>query len=300
MRDGSLPLLYDLALSLLPLWLYSRSDLVFLPVALGALVVPALSQRWRNGLVIAACFTLVDQVVLWSLSPTPWQMVQQGQALTLLTRTLAPYALVLVLISAVRIGSRLRYSPLRRRRAARRPSTLLPPVRPSASMRGGTGSGGGRTTTTLEETSPVGLVAVQPPPTVRRSAPTLQAMLQQVQRELDTAGVTLAVRTDGDVDTLPSDIKALMLRTLDVAVDNVISHAHASAMTISIKIDHRLARLEIRDNGVGLWDGTAEPPGFHQLKRLRYRAEELAGAFTVTEQPTGGVVVSIQLPLGTA
>ena len=60
-------------------------------------------------------------------------------------------------------------------------------------------------------------------------------------------------------------------------------------------IDERVL-LAIRDHGEGLLDGTAEPPGFHQLRRLRYRVEEVEGSLLVHEEVGGGVSVTLRVP----
>jgi hypothetical protein len=116
-RDGSLLFFYDLLLSALPMWLSGGWHSPFLPVALAALVVPALNLRWRNGLVAAACFTVLDQAVLWSTTPTPWQLAQAGQAVPLVARTLLPYGVVLVLTGAVRVWYRTQRQTDQRQRA---------------------------------------------------------------------------------------------------------------------------------------------------------------------------------------
>ncbi len=50
-RDGSWLLLYDLGLSALPVWAGGGWNSPFFPIALGALVIPALSLRWRSGVI---------------------------------------------------------------------------------------------------------------------------------------------------------------------------------------------------------------------------------------------------------
>jgi signal transduction histidine kinase len=122
-------------------------------------------------------------------------------------------------------------------------------------------------------------------------------MLRQLRGELDAAGVAVTLHVDGNDEQLPPQIKALVLRTLEVAVDNVVAHAHAKTVAVVVKIRSTAAHVEVLDDGVGLWDGTAEPPGYHQIKRLRYRVEEVGGALQVEEQPDGGVAVHMQVPL---
>jgi signal transduction histidine kinase len=157
----------------------------------------------------------------------------------------------------------------------------------------------GRSAASSATTQTLSAVQAQPPATVRRTAPNVQAMLRQLRGELDAAGVTVTLRLDGDDTSMPPQIKSLVLRTLEVAVDNVLAHAHAKTVSVVVEIRCTDAQVEVLDDGVGLWDGTAEPPGYHQIKRLRYRVEEVGGALRVEERPDGGVAVCMQVPLDT-
>jgi len=298
-RDGSLLFFYDLVLSALPMWINGGWQSAFLPVALAALVVPALNVRWRSGLLAAASFTLLDQAILWSTPTTPWQLTQSGQAGPLVARTLLPYGVVLLLTAAVRIGVRAGRRGARRKQFAAPPSRPLPPLRQNIPPVGVRSGSYGRSATSSATTQTLSTVTAQRPATVRRMATNVQTMLRQLRGELDAAGVAATLRVDGDDDHVPPQIKALVLRTLEVAVDNVLAHAHAKTVAVVVKIDQTTAHVEVLDDGVGLWDGTAEPPGYHQIKRLRYRVEEVGGALRVEERPDGGVAVRVQVPLDT-
>jgi signal transduction histidine kinase len=52
----------------------------------------------------------------------------------------------------------------------------------------------------------------------------------------------------------------------------------------------------VRDHGNGLLDGTADLPGFHQIKRLRYRLAEVEGTLDVREDDGGGVLFIVRIP----
>jgi hypothetical protein len=298
-RDGSLLFFYDLVLSALPMWLNGGWRSAFLPVALGALVVPALHVRWRNGLLAAASFTVLDQAILWSTPTTPWHLTQTGQAGPLVVRTLLPYGMVLLLTAAVRVGVRAGRRSTRRKQPAARASRPLPPLRQNIPPVGVRAGNYGRSATSSATTQTLSAVQAQRPATVRRTATNLQTMLRQLRGELDAAGVTVTLRVNGDDTTMPPQIKTLVLHALEVAVDNVVAHAHAKTVAIVVEIDRTAAHVEVMDDGVGLWDGTAEPPGYHQIKRLRYRVEEVGGALRVEERPDGGVAVRMQVPLDT-
>lgn len=293
---GGAPLVYDLVLSALPMWADGGWSSPFFSVALGALIVPALSLRWRNGLVAATLFTVIDQLILWSTVPTPWEITQRGQTLLLLGRVLVPYAIVLLITGAMRGLYRRQRHPPRQRTPLRSPRRSVP-QRQNLSVAAGETASYERDSMASQSNRTLSTVAAHPPATARRTATSVQALLRQLRSELDAAGVSLVVQIEGDDQYVPSQIKTLLLRALEVAIDNVLTHAHASSVVISLRINASDALLEIVDDGVGLWDGTAEPPGFHQIKRLRYCVEELDGAFWVIDRPEGGVMLKLRIPL---
>ncbi|MDQ5852232.1 MAG: ATP-binding protein, partial [Chloroflexota bacterium] len=83
---------------------------------------------------------------------------------------------------------------------------------------------------------------------------------------------------------------------VEVGLDNVRCHAHTREAEVTVATDETNVLLIVRDHGTGLLDGTAEPPGFHQIKRLRYRIEEVEGTLNVREHEAGGVVVTARVP----
>ena len=292
-RDGSLVLLYDLTLSSLPVWGDGGWQSPFLPVALGVLVVPALSLRWRTGLIAAALFTLLDQSILWATSPTPWQITQQGQTLLLLGRTLLPYGIVLVITGSMRVLQYMHQRPPRPRSTLQRPQSSSPPPRHVASFTRRSAAYDADSTAT-QTTQTIRAVKTPPPATVRQTSTNIQSLVRQLRRELDAAGVSVVVQIDGDDQQLPDQIKLLLDRTLEVAVDNVVAHANATSVGITLRIKPATALLEIIDDGVGIPVGRGAGVG---LSSMRERASELGGSCVVEPARKGGTQVLVRLPL---
>jgi hypothetical protein len=130
----------------------------------------------------------------------------------------------------------------------------------------------------------------------RKSSISIQVALHQLRSELKAAGVVLSTQIQGDERVVPQQVHALLTKAIEIALDNVISHAHAKAVDLELVIGGDAAMLTVCDDGIGLYDGTAEPPGFHQLKRLRFRAQELGGTLQVEERPESGVRFELQVP----
>lgn len=297
--DGSVVVLYDLVLSAIPVLLDGGWNSPFVLMPLSVLVVPAVLRGWRASLLVAASFLAIDQVVLWATNPNPWQITAQGQGATLalLGRTMLPFG-VLALVSAVaHLVRRLR--PARPRPT--RPTTPRWEYPSMQSLLDSTDDGGSAAYGRVGNDEPPvrsWLKEHATQPTLERRQPAnLQLALQHLALDLKSAGVTVTLHLAGDEQSLPPRIHDLLLRATEVALDNVLVHAHARSATVTLQILHEIVALSVCDDGIGLFDGTAEPPGFHQLKRLRFRAAELGGDLHVEEGDEGGVALRLTVPL---
>ncbi|WP_347222402.1 sensor histidine kinase, partial [Mycolicibacterium poriferae] len=76
------------------------------------------------------------------------------------------------------------------------------------------------------------------------------------------------------------------------AVSNVVRHAGATALTVSVTVEDDLV-IEVVDNGRGI-DADITGSG---LTNLRRRAEELGGSFAVVASADGGTCLTWRAPL---
>ncbi|MGW5671076.1 sensor histidine kinase [Micromonospora sp. NPDC003776] len=119
------------------------------------------------------------------------------------------------------------------------------------------------------------------------------ALRQQTDR-LRTPGLTVQVTGDEGLEHLPAAVEVAAYRIASEALTNVVRHARASTCTVRIEAGSNLLRVEIRDDGVGIAEGT--PTGIGLLS-IRERAAELGGRCQV-ECPDGrGTLVRADLPL---
>jgi signal transduction histidine kinase len=107
------------------------------------------------------------------------------------------------------------------------------------------------------------------------------------------SGLRLDVRVDGPVDsTVPAGIGDHAAAVLREAVTNVVRHAGATTVAVSISAADRL-RIEILDDGAGL-PATGRRSG---LTNLADRAVQLSGEFTAGSEPAGGTCLVWDVPL---
>ncbi len=115
---------------------------------------------------------------------------------------------------------------------------------------------------------------------------------------IDADGPSLRVRFDAD-DPLPpvsAAAEVAAFRIIEEAVTNVVRHAQASEVTVTLRVDGPALLILVVDNGKGVGPiGDATGIG---LQSIRERATELGGACEVTAGPDGrGTSVRVTLPI---
>lgn len=101
-------------------------------------------------------------------------------------------------------------------------------------------------------------------------------------------------QADADLD----DKRATALfRILQESLANVARHAQASLVHVSLQRHDQRFRMEIADNGVGLFPGCRRKPNSFGLLGIGERIAALAGEFIVDSIPGKGTVLRISIPV---
>jgi signal transduction histidine kinase len=124
----------------------------------------------------------------------------------------------------------------------------------------------------------------------------LSAALAGVVQTAERAGVAVHLDSDGGaVDTLPAGVRTTALRVVQEAVTNVIRHAGASSVIVTIRISSDTMTVRVEDDGQGAQ--IMFRPG-HGLTGMRERVELLGGAVDLASS-SSGFTVYVALPLQT-
>ncbi len=116
-----------------------------------------------------------------------------------------------------------------------------------------------------------------------------------------TAGSSLNVKTQivGDASSLPEKVAHHVLRMAQEAVNNVVKHAAASTVEVSLTVEPKQLELRIQDDGRGF-----DPEGMllssqanFGLMGMRERAERLGGEFVLRSRRGHGTELSCVVPL---
>lgn len=119
------------------------------------------------------------------------------------------------------------------------------------------------------------------------------ALEQQLRRLRESTGIrtTLTVSEEPEIDMLTG---ATLYRIAKEALSNIVRHANATAVEVSLALIDGAAVLKIRDNGRGM--PPAIDPKSLGLLGIRERAELLGGSVTIDSQPGEGTMLKAILP----
>ena len=95
---------------------------------------------------------------------------------------------------------------------------------------------------------------------------------------------------------MPTQVETGLYRIAQEALNNILRHAQASLVCISLQQSGGRVRLEIRDDGVG-FDAKAKMSQGYGLRGMRERAEQLGGSFDLQSKPTGGTMIIVEVTL---
>ncbi|QIS06317.1 sensor histidine kinase [Nocardia brasiliensis] len=128
-----------------------------------------------------------------------------------------------------------------------------------------------------------------------------QSLAQALERICArAASPSLATRlvVEGTPERLPMPIEAALVRIAQGAVANVVRHARAARMRLTLTYSDAQVLLDVVDDGVGIAaDVLAHPPsGSFGLAAMRSRVEQQGGTMAVESEP-GHTAVTVAFPL---
>jgi signal transduction histidine kinase len=125
------------------------------------------------------------------------------------------------------------------------------------------------------------------------------ALRVNAQQITEGTQLKLEMETAGRVRALSEVTEDNLLRISQAALTNVIKHASASAVKITLQFGERDVTLRISDNGCGFTPencpGSAE--GHFGLVGMAERAKRLGGLLQVTSAPGSGTCLAVGIPI---
>jgi signal transduction histidine kinase len=111
-------------------------------------------------------------------------------------------------------------------------------------------------------------------------------------------GLRCHVRADREATALDKDQQTVLFRVFQEALTNVVRHAQASAVHVTLVERRDEFELRIRDNGRGVTDAQASDPQAIGLLGMRERAALIGGSFQIAGRRGKGTAILVRVPLG--
>jgi signal transduction histidine kinase len=92
-------------------------------------------------------------------------------------------------------------------------------------------------------------------------------------------------------------VEQIYYRIAQEALENIVKHAQASQVLLSLSQEDHLYTLLIKDNGVGFETAQNQSPDTLGIQGMKERAAECSGKLTVSSEPGKGTSVSITTEL---
>ena len=127
--------------------------------------------------------------------------------------------------------------------------------------------------------------------------PALDAYLKSVAARKK---IKIRMTARGGVEALGSGKRTALFRVAQEALTNVARHAHATNVSLSIRENSGMVRMEISDNGRSFHVGNAllaKNPKRLGLVGMKERIEMVGGRLTIVSAPGKGTTVCADIPL---
>ncbi len=126
--------------------------------------------------------------------------------------------------------------------------------------------------------------------------PALESLVNDM---MATSGTAYSCRITGPTRRLTDEVELALYRTAQEALSNVVRHAQATEVTLTLAFNTGCVTLSIQDNGRGftLPDSPAEmaPLGHFGLLGLYERAQLIGATLHIKSQPGAGTLVEVQV-----
>ena len=128
-------------------------------------------------------------------------------------------------------------------------------------------------------------------PPALEAATIVHALDRLAARTTATSPVTVGMTAHGTLVTLPTAVEAALLRVAQGALANVVQHAHATRVDMTVTMLDTEVILDIVDNGTGFDQERGAATTSFGLRGMRDRVEALGGTLSV--ESTRGIGTSL-------
>lgn len=125
----------------------------------------------------------------------------------------------------------------------------------------------------------------------------LLALQQAGNTAAERSGAALALKLPAQLNGIPPDVEQQLYRVAEEALNNVVRHARAKHISLSLEQTPAALTLTIRDDGGGFDPSQIPANGHYGITGMRERAALINGSFRVESHPGRGALVQLTVPI---
>jgi signal transduction histidine kinase len=118
-----------------------------------------------------------------------------------------------------------------------------------------------------------------------------------VQEACRSAGIESRLMVSERLERLPSDLEIALYRLVQESVNNIVKHAQAKTLDLTLERTGDGLQLSIADDGVGIADLEYAKRLSHGLAGMMHRVRSVGGSFDVRSQLGKGTRIDVFVPL---
>jgi len=110
------------------------------------------------------------------------------------------------------------------------------------------------------------------------------------------AGIHFTAKVPEDSEQLNQDLAIALFRVGQESLTNILKHAKAENVELTLTIDDTNYQIQISDDGVGIAPERLDGARSHGLVGMRHRIESLGGKFTISTNAPHGTRIAVIVP----
>ncbi len=135
-------------------------------------------------------------------------------------------------------------------------------------------------------------------PTLLDNVGLVAALRWLVDESVRRVGIACDEQYDEPLPMLSADARIAVFRVVQECLTNIVKHAQAKAVKVSLTATDKDLSVKVIDDGLGIDEKRIETPQSHGLLGMRHRIESLEGRLRIRSLgPRVGTEVSFNLPL---
>ncbi len=125
--------------------------------------------------------------------------------------------------------------------------------------------------------------------------PLCQTLNRMAAERGQQTGVEMIFEAESRIDRYPGVLEHHIIRIAQEAVTNALKHAQPTHIRISLFQTKETLQLSVKDNGNGAIE--ENQPGHFGLQGMKERARKMKGELTLVPNDTGGITLTLRVPI---